>query len=180
MFRGLLLVCLATVPVFIIALWLIVDRDPDAQNCQVFRANLMAASSNWNSIELECTSPNCANHVKARWTEAGVKYIFSGFRDAKSLGGGVVMVHEMRSYHNGTGPALVTYVFMSDGSDTKAMVAEGGESIRGWADERAREFFYAAPANDGWPDVQPNPQARNHSEECPPSRNDCHFWRINR
>ena len=126
--------------------------DPDAQARQIFRRNLAAASSNWSSVELECTSPGCANHVKACWTENGVKYVFSGFRHPKSIGGGnagIVMVWLAASYRAGTGPALVTYCFMSDGSPTKVKVSKGDEADMGWAESRAREFFYATPANDG-------------------------------
>src|SRR5262249_14339273 len=101
------------------------------------------------SVDLECTSPGCANHVKAYWSEVGVKYVFTGFRDPKSRGaGGVVMVHEADNYRDGTGSELVSYCFMSDGSPTKVRVGKGVKADMGWAESRVREFFYAIPVND--------------------------------
>jgi hypothetical protein len=144
--------CAAGLALFLIAFIarIIFDgNDPDAQARQIFRRNLTAASSNWNSVELECSSPGCANHVEACWTEAGVKYVFSGFRQPKSIGGGIVSVSLAKSYRAGGSPALVTYCFMSNGSPTKVIVGEGTEADMGWAESRAREFFYATPANDG-------------------------------
>jgi hypothetical protein len=120
---------------------------PNAHARRSFRQNLASASSIWNSVELECPSPGCANNVKACWTEAGVKYVFSGLCRPKSIGGGIVSVYAASSYRAGTGPAIVTYCFMSDRSPTKVIVAEGVEADMGWAAPRAREFFYATPAN---------------------------------
>ena len=56
-------------------------------------------------------------------------------------------VYAANSFRAGTGPALVTYCFMSDGSPTKVIVGEGVEADMGWAEPRAREFFCATPAN---------------------------------
>jgi hypothetical protein len=130
------------------ACWLSSRSDPDAPARRAFRRNLAAASPNWGSVELECTSPGCANHVQASWTEAGVKYVFTGFRNPKSMGGGVVMVYGATSYRDGTGPSLITYCFMSDGSPTKVTVDQGAEAYLAWTGPRARELFDAVPAND--------------------------------
>src|SRR5262249_5755917 len=134
-----------------IACWLYARDDPDAEARQTFRRNLAVASSNWYSVKLECTSPGCANYVEAYWMEAGVKYVFSGFRHPKSMGaGGVVMVHEVDNYRDGTGPELVSCCFMSDGSPTKVRVGKGVKADIGWAEPLVREFFDAIPVND-WP-----------------------------
>jgi hypothetical protein len=148
MSRRLCVAALALGLVAFIACLLSAKDDPDAPARRAFRRNLAAALPNWNSVELECTSPGCANHVTACWTEAGVKYVFTGFRNSKSMGGGVVMVYAANSYRNGTGPFLVTYCFMSDGSPTKVTVGEGVEADLAWAGPRARELFDATPAGD--------------------------------
>jgi hypothetical protein len=122
--------------------------DPDAKARRAFRQNLTAASPNWNSAELECPSPGCANHVKACWTEDGVNYFFSGTRNPKSMGGGVVAVYAANSYRDGAGPALASYCFMSDGGPTKIEKGDGLKVDVGWTAPRARELFDATPAND--------------------------------
>lgn len=132
-----------------IVAWLLFARaDPDAEARRAFRRNLADCSANWSSVELECPSPGCANEVKACWAEAGVSYVFSGFRHPKAMGGGGgVGVYAANSYRDGTGPQLVSYVFMSDGSPTKVLFRQGVEGDIGWAEPRVREFFYAIPTN---------------------------------
>jgi hypothetical protein len=122
--------------------------DAESQARRAFRRNLAAASSNWRSAELICPSPGCANYVEARWTEAGAEYVFSGMRNQKRMGGGVVMVYAANSYRDGSGPALVSYCFISDGSPTRVQVAACVGADMGWAEPRAREFYDATPANE--------------------------------
>ncbi len=119
------------------------ETGPEAEARRAFRRNLAAASSNWHYAELECTSPGCANWVKAYWTEAGVRYVFSGFRNARSVGGGVVTVSAAND-----GPDLVSYCYGLDGSPTKVHFGEALGADIGWAEPRAREFFDATPANE--------------------------------
>jgi hypothetical protein len=152
MFCRLCVVALALLLIAFIASLLYDKGDPDAQARQIFRRNLAANSSNWNSVKLECPSPGCSNDVEACWKEAGVNYVFSGFRHPKSIGGGIVSVFLAKGYRAGSSPALITYCFMSDGSPTKVIVGEGIEADMAWAESRAQEFFYATPANDGQTD----------------------------
>ena len=130
-----------------IACFLFAEDDPILEARQTFRRNLAAASSNWSAVELECPLPGCANHVKARWAEADGKYVFVGFRQPRSVGGGIVFVYAENIYDAGDGSELVSYVFMSDGSPTRVALQEGVKRDMRWAEPRAREFFDAAPPN---------------------------------
>jgi hypothetical protein len=115
-------------------------RRAEATARRAFRHTLFVASPRWSDIELECPSPGCSNEVKACWTRADGKYIFSGFRAAKSVGGGAVSVHAADR-------ELITYVYMSDGSPTKVILGKGVKADMSWTERRASEFFYATPAN---------------------------------
>jgi hypothetical protein len=142
---GLGTLCLVPLLIYSASDWF----DDDAAARRTFRRNLAAVSPNWRSAELECPSPGCANDVTARWTEAGVEYVFSGFRHPRSLGGsGVVGVHTANSYaDDGTDTALASYIFFCDGRPMKTEVKEGIKADLGWAEPRAREFFEAIPMN---------------------------------
>jgi hypothetical protein len=153
MIRSLYAARLALCPVIVIGFFgigfmLSNENDPDAQARRVFRQNLVAASTKWSSVELECPSPGCANDVKATWRESGVKYIFDGFRHPKSIGaGGVVTLYKAKGFLDNSSTSLVTWVFRADDGPITVEVAEGAEATLSWADARASEFFYAIPLN---------------------------------
>ena len=123
------------------------ENIPEARARCAFRLALAAASSHWQSVELEYSpSEGCGYSAGATWTGGGKGYVFGAVRYPDAIGGTFVTVRPQMDDQNDSVPCLTCYRFAADGTLQWVKSGAGGEVDLDWLGPRAREFVAALPA----------------------------------